>query len=113
MRKLFLTALAVGAVIGSATLGTASADPSDPMISWEVANGLTFHPGDNRIEPYPGSQSCYFRIDRGSPGRMYDLVAGSSGRALQPLTGTVTGPTTLALQTSDKLTSDCLPSVLR
>ena len=112
MRKLFLTSIAVGAIIGSAGLGTASADAGDPMITWDVDNGLTFHVGNNGIEPYPGSQACYFRIVRGGPGRMTDLVSGSSGRPQQPLSGTITGPTTLALQTDDTLTSDCFPSVL-
>src|SRR5437016_1605703 len=95
MRKFVLTSIAVGAVISSVGLGTASADAGDPMITWEADNGLTFHFGNNGIEPYPSSQSCYFRIDRGSNGRMFDLVSGSAGRPKQALTGTVTGPTTL------------------
>ncbi|GAB2518911.1 hypothetical protein [Nocardia heshunensis] len=45
-------------------------------------------------------------------GQMHDLVSGSSGRPQQALTGTITGPTTLFLETGDKVTSDCMPSVL-
>ncbi|MGX1809127.1 hypothetical protein ACWIGI_25685 [Nocardia sp. NPDC055321] len=114
MRKIVLASIAVGTVIGSVGLGlgTASADKGDPMLTWEVDEGLTFHFGDNVIEPYPGSQSCYFRIDRGSNGRMYDLVGSGSGKPQQPLSGTITGPTTLSLATEDKLTSDCYPSIL-
>lgn len=112
MRKIVLTSIAVGAVVGSVGLPTASADAGDPMITWEADNGLTFHYGNNGIEPYPGSQSCYFRIDLGKNGRMRALVSGSAGRPQQPLTGTVTGPTPVFLETGDQLTSDCLPSVL-
>ncbi|MGW2663014.1 hypothetical protein ACWCW7_18775 [Nocardia tengchongensis] len=68
------------------------------MITWEADNGLTFHYGNNGIQPYPGSQSCCFRIDLGKNGRMHELVS---------------GPAIVFLETGDKLTSDCLPSVLR
>ncbi|WP_297616045.1 hypothetical protein [Nocardia sp.] len=43
---------------------------------------------------------------------MRDLVSGSSGWPQQSLTGTVTSPTTLFLETGDKVTSDCMPSAL-
>lgn len=115
MRKFILSALATGTLIGSAalTLAPASADAGDPMITWNADNGLTFHYGNNTIEPYPGSQSCYYQIIRSRNGQMHDLFTGSSGKPQPPLTSTITTPTTLFLETGDKLTSDCLPTVLK
>ncbi|WP_458688497.1 hypothetical protein [Nocardia tengchongensis] len=112
MRTTVLSSIAISAIIGSFGLSsTASADAGDPMMTWNVDNGLTFHFGNNTIEPFPGSQSCYYRI-AGKYAQMHSLVSGSVGRPEQPLTGTITGPTVLALETGETLTTDCLPSVL-